>query len=348
LHIDGSYGEGGGQILRTAVALSVLTKTPVEITSIRANRPNPGIKPQHYTAIKIMGELCNAETDGLIIGSSNLTFSPGEITGGDYHFDIGTAGSIMLVFQACILCSVRTNAPITLRVIGGTDVKWSPSWDYFKHVFLPLIKKMGLIVNAQLIKRGYYPKGGGEVILTIQPCKDIQPLHLDKKQEFTTVEGIINIANLPDHVSKRMKHAAMKTLLNKNLDARLKIEKTTSLSAGTGMTLWTQAHNTILGATTIGEIGLPAEKIGENVAAELISEIESGATLDIHVFDQILPHLALTKESEQSSCIVREISSHAQTNMWLVSQFFGERDIFSIDNKKNLKVIKAYGQHSTE
>ena len=111
----------------------------------------------------------------------------------------------MLVFQACILCSVRTKTPIKLRVTGGTDVKWSPSWDYFKHVFLPLINKMKFPVNAQLIKRGYYPKGGGEVVLTIQPCKDIQPLKLDKKQDFTTVEGIINIANLPDHVSKRMK-----------------------------------------------------------------------------------------------------------------------------------------------
>jgi len=142
LHIDGSYGEGGGQILRTAVALSVLTKTPLEINNIRANRPKPGIKSQHYTAIKIMEELCNAETDGLTIGSSNLTFSPGKITSGDYHFDIGTAGSIMLVLQACILCSLRTNSPITLKVTGGTDVKWSPSWDYFKHVFLTLIKKI--------------------------------------------------------------------------------------------------------------------------------------------------------------------------------------------------------------
>jgi len=343
LHIDGSYGEGGGQILRTAVALSVLTKKPVEITNIRANRSNPGIKPQHYAAIKILGELCNAETSGLNIGSSSLTFSPGEIIGGEYNFDIGTAGSIMLVFQACILCSVKTKTPITIRVIGGTDVKWSPSWDYFKHVFLPLMKKMRLPVSAHLIRRGYYPKGGGEVVLTIQPCKDVQPLQLDKKQEFTTVEGIINIANLPEHVSKRMKHAAMKTLLKKNLETALKIEKATSLSTGAGMTVWTQTRNAILGATVLGERGLPAEKIGEKAATELIREIESGATLDTHAFDQILPYMALIRDNKQSSCIVKEISSHAQTNMWLIRQFFDNQDMFHIENKEDFKIVRIKG-----
>ena len=343
MHIDGSYGEGGGQILRNAVALSVLTKKPVEITNIRANRSNPGIKPQHYATIKIIGELCNAETSGLNIRSSSLKFSPGEIIGGDYNFDIGTAGSIMLVFQACILCSVKTKTPITIQVIGGTDVKWSPSWDYFKHVFLPLIKKMKLPVGAHLIRRGYYPKGGGEVALTIQPCKDIQPLMLDKKQKFKTIDGIINVANLPEHISKRMKRAAMKTLFKKNLEASLKIEENTSLSVGTGITIWTQKCNAILGATALGERGLPAEKIGENVVAELTREIESGSTLDTHAFDQIMPYMALARDNEQSSCIVREISSHAQTNMWLIRQFFNNKDIFHIENKENFNIIKVKG-----
>ena len=142
LHIDGSQGEGGGQILRNAVALSVLTNKPVEIENIRANRPNPGIKAQHYIAIKSIQELCNAETKGLEVGSDKLIFSPGEIKGGRHKFDIGTAGSIVLVFQASILASLNISEPVTINVTGGTDVRWSPSWDYFEHVFLPLIKKM--------------------------------------------------------------------------------------------------------------------------------------------------------------------------------------------------------------
>lgn len=322
MQVDGSYGEGGGQILRTAVALSALTKKPVKITNIRANRPNPGIKPQHYVAIKSIKELCNAETEELEIGSSNLKFMPGDIKGGEYKFDIGTAGSTTLVFQACILCSLKTKKPITIRLTGGTDVKWSPSWDYFKYVFLPLIRKMGLSVNAKLIKRGYYPKGGGEAVITINPCTEILPLQLDKKQEFTEVNGIIHIANLPDHIGTRMKGAVIKMLLKKNLKTSLKIEKTTSLSTGTGVTLWTQSKDTVLGSTVLGEKGVSSEKVGDAAATGLIREIEPGATLDVHAFDQMLPYMVMAKEEGESTCIVREVSSHAQTNMWLIKQFF--------------------------
>ena len=322
MQVDGSYGEGGGQILRTAVAFSALTKKPVKITNIRANRPNPGIKPQHYVAIKSIKELCNAETEELEIGSSNLKFMPGDIKGGEYKLDIGTAGSTTLVFQACILSSLKTKKPITIRLTGGTDVKWSPSWDYFKYVFLPLIRKMGLSVNAKLIKRGYYPKGSGEAVIIINPCTEILPLQLDKKQEFTEVNGIIHIANLPDHIGTRMKGAVIKTLLKKNLKTSLKIEKTTSLSTGTGITLWTQSKDTVLGSTVLGEKGVSSEKVGDAAATGLIREIESGATLDVHAFDQMLPYMVMAKEEGESTCIVREVSSHAQTNVWLIKQFF--------------------------
>jgi len=322
LYIDGSYGEGGGQILRTAVALSVLRKISIEIKNIRANRPNPGIKPQHLIAIKSIKELCNAETEGLEIGSSTLRFSPETPKGGEYEFDIGTAGSITLAFQACILSSLKTKEPIIIRLTGGTDVRWSPSWDYFKHVFLPLIQKMGVSVNARLIRRGYYPRGGGEAELTMDSCRDIQPLQLDNMQELSEIHGIIHIANLPDHISTRMKHAAIKTLLKKNLKSSVKIDKTTSHCTGTGITLWSQSEDVILGSTVLGEKGVPSEKIGENAAIQLIDEIDSGVTLDVYAFDQILPYMAIAKSVGKSTCIVREVSSHAQTNMWLIKQFF--------------------------
>ena len=322
LEIDGSYGEGGGQILRTAVALSVLTKKPVAIKNIRANRPNPGIKPQHYIAIQSVKELCNADVEGLEVGSSNLTFTPDNIKGGKYKFDIVTAGSITLVFQACLLSSLKTQEPITIRLKGGSDVKWSPSWDYFRYVFLSLIQKMGVNVDARLIKRGYYPKGGGEAELTIEPFKDIKPLQLDKKPQFSEIHGVINLANLPDHVGTRMKHASIKNLIKQGLKASIKIEKTTSLSTGTGITLWAESKDFILGSTFLGEKGLPAEKIGEDAAQSLLCEIDAGATVDVYAFDQILPYMALARDKGYSSCIVREVSSHARTNMWLVKQFF--------------------------
>ena len=338
LHIDGSQGEGGGQILRNAVALSVLTNKPVEMENIRANRPNPGIKAQHYIAIKSIQELCNAETKGLEVGSDKLIFSPGEIKGGRHKFDIGTAGSIVLVFQASILASLNISEPVTINVTGGTDVRWSPSWDYFEHVFLPLIKKMGLSVETHLIKRGYYPKGGGEAEITIQPGNNLNPLKLDEEQEFNEVNGVISLANLPDHISTRMKHTALRTLLKRDLRANIDIDKTTSLSSGTGIALWTQSKETLLGSSFLGERGVPAEKVGENAAVELINEIDSEATLDIHAFDQLLPYMAIARNKGASSCIVRSVSNHAQTNIWLLKQFY-DVNFELIQDDDNFKVI---------
>ena len=320
LSIDGSYGEGGGQILRNTVAISVLTKKPVEIKNIRANRPTPGIKPQHYIAIKSIKELCDAETNGLEVGSSVLTFSPGDIKGGKYKFNIGTAGSITLVFQACILASLNVKEPVIISVTGGTDVKWSPSWDYFRYVFLHLLEKMGLSVKAKLIRRGYYPKGGGEAEITISPSAGLKPLKLNEEQIFEMVNGIINISNLPDHIVTRMKYSAIKILLKKNLQASINIDKVESLSPGTGITLWSQSKNTVLGSTFLGERGMPSEKVGENAANELIREIDAGSSIDLYAFDQLLPYMTIARNS--SSCVVSRISNHAQTNMWLLKQFF--------------------------
>ena len=337
LEIDGSYGEGGGQILRNAVAFSTFTKIPIKITKIRANRPNPGIKAQHYTAIKIIKELCNAETTGLEIGSSTIEFKPGDFRSGDYKFDIGTAGSITLVFQACILASLKTNSPVTIQLTGGTDTKWSPPWDYFQHVFIPLIKKTGVSVDTKLIKRGYYPKGGGEASITIHPCNaDLKPLQLNKEQKFLEVIGIIHIAGLPDHISKRIKHTAIETLLKRNLKSNIDIEQTSALSPGTGITLWTESENSILGSTSLGEKGLSSEEIGRTAALNLLNEIESLATLDIHGFDQLLPYMTMAKGL--SSCFVQKISNHAQTNIWLIKQFFDVK--FEVkQGENNFKIL---------
>jgi len=320
LRIDGSYGEGGGQILRTAIALSVITNKSVEIFNIRSNRPDPGIKPQHYVAIKSIEDLCGGESTGLEIGSSDLVFKPGEVKGGNYKFDVGTAGSITLVFQALLLSALKTHHPLTVTVKGGTDVRWAPSWGYFNQVFLCLLKKMGVSVDAQLIKRGYYPKGGGEGSLTIKPSEIIHPLCLDEKQNFTKINGVIHSANLPEDVSTRMKHAAIKTLMKKSLEADITVEDKPSISTGIGITLWTKSDSAILGSTMLGERGVPAEKIGGDAASNLIKDIESDANIDVYAFDQIVPYIAIAHKS--SSCVVREISNHAKTNMWLVKQFF--------------------------
>ncbi|KYK25349.1 hypothetical protein AYK25_09625, partial [Thermoplasmatales archaeon SM1-50] len=266
LSIDGSYGEGGGQIVRTAVALSVLTQQPIEINNIRAGRPNPGLRPQHYTALSCIREICDADVDGLSVHSIKLKFTPRNIKPGTYTFDVGTAGSMTLVFQACLLSMLHTSAPLTIRLRGGTDVRWAPSWDYFAHIFLPLISKIGIKTEVKLIKRGYYPTGGGETELTIHPVEKLHMFSACESQNFTDINGIIHRANLPDHISTRMKHAAIKTAMKQNFRAMIQIDAAPSSSSGTGITLWSAAGPTILGSTVLGEKTVSAEKVGETAA----------------------------------------------------------------------------------
>ena len=337
IEIDGSYGEGGGQILRNTIALSTITKKPVKITNIRANRPNPGIKAQHYVAIKSIQELCDAEVEGLEIGSSKITFYPGEIKGGRYRFDIGTAGSITLVFQACILASVQTKKPIKIKLTGGTDVKWSPTWDYFEHIFLPLLHKTGVDVKPHLVKRGYYPKGGGEAEIEIKPIETIKPLKLSDHQEFSEVKGIVHIGSLPENISTRIKHTVIKTLLKKAFMTSIEIDKSKTLSPGTGVTLWAESKDTILGVAVLGEKGVTSEEVGEKAVLNIIREIESGATLDVYAFDQLLPYMVLACKNGESSCKIRELSNHASTNMWLLQQFF-DVDFEALQNETNIHI----------
>jgi RNA 3'-phosphate cyclase len=337
LKIDGSYGEGGGQILRNAVACSVLTKKPVKITNIRANRPNPGIKAQHYVAMKSMAELCNAEVEGLEIGSKTISFTPGKIKGGWYKFDVGTAGSVTLVFQACILASLKTKEQITINLSGGTDVKWSPSWDYFENVYLGLLMKMGLKIYPKLFIRGYYPRGGGEAVITIDPCDNIKPLILNDVDELDEVKGIVNISNLPEHVSKRIHHSAVKTFLKNNLMTSIEIDSSTSLSPGVGITLWSAGKKSIIGVGLLGEKGVNSEEVGKTVAVNFLKEIASESNIDAYAFDQLLPFMVLAKKLGKSTCIVRELTNHASTNMWLLKQFF-DVDFKIIQTENNIQV----------
>jgi RNA 3'-phosphate cyclase len=266
-----------------------------------------------------MGALCNAQIDGLEIGSHTLTFTPSSLQPDCYKYDIGTAGSIVLVFQACILSAFHTSNPITLTLIGGTDVKWSPSWDYFTQVYLPLLNRMGIHIETTLEQRGYYPKGGGKATITIHPTTKIQSLTLSQPQVFTEIRGRINIANLPDHIASRMKHAVLKLAVKQDYQTHIDIEETSSLSSGTGITLWASNENTTVGTTVLGERGISAESVGETAITQLLQYIQTGATIDSYGIDQILPFLVLAQKP--SVCRIRKLSNHTQTNMWLLQQF---------------------------
>ena len=337
LYIDGSYGEGGGQIVRTAVALSVLSNIPITVTNIRANRPIPGLRPQHFTAISCVKAISGATTEGLSIGSKQLTFTPTKISSGSYNFDVGTAGSMVLVFQTCLLSAAHLQEPLSITLRGGTDVRWAPSWDYFTCVFLPLLRNIGINTEVHLHKRGYYPTGGGEATLTIRPSASLRPFQVEEPQQYHQIDGIIHLANLPEHIATRMKHAVMKQAFNHNFKTSLHVDAQPSSSPGTGITLWSASEATMVGSTKLGDKGVSAEQVGLGAFSQIEQEITSGATLDRYMIDQIFPYLALA--AEESVCLVRELSNHTQTNMWLVKQFF-KRD-FKVTQQQRLHRIRV-------
>lgn len=343
IEIDGSHGEGGGQILRTAISFSSLTKKPIRIDKIRANRPNPGLNYQHLMAIKSVAELCNADVKGLNKGSCEIEFHPHEIKGGKFHFDILTAGSTTLVLQACLLPSLFAPETAEFKITGGTDVKWSPPIDYFRFVFSPLLHKMGADVSIVLGRRGHYPKGGGEITARIKPVGKLKPLNLEQKGELKSIKGIAHVSNLPSKIANRMKHATLLKLVNYS-EVNISEEhypqgKDPAHGAGTGIVLWANYENSILGTNGLGEKGVPAEKIAQNAVDGLLAEINSKSTLDVHAADQFLPYMALA--DGESIFYAREISNHAKTNMWLIEQFLDVK--FEVKEKEGVQEVKVKG-----
>ncbi len=317
MDIDGSYGEGGGQILRCSVALSALTGKEITITNIRAKRGKPGMAAQHLTAVMGVATLCDGDVEGGYVGSTSITFRPGKVLGGSYQLDVGTAGSITLVLQSCLLASLRAPTTTELEVRGGTNVQMSPPIDYYANVLLPLLGRMGYDVQTELVARGFYPQGGGTVKAYIAPCAGLAPLSLRERGRLEEVGGECFAQNLPDHVAHRMEDAVRQALVEHEL--RLRVHRTAGHSTGAGTALYARYRHTVLGADALGKKGVPAERVGEEAGRNLKEEMEGPGTLDIHAADQLLPYMALA--SSPSVFRVREVTGHLRTQMWLLRRF---------------------------
>ncbi|MCX9084464.1 MAG: RNA 3'-terminal phosphate cyclase [Candidatus Methanoperedens sp.] len=312
MKLDGSYGEGGGQILRTAVALSAVTGTPVEIENIRKGRPNPGLSAQHVKAVEGLARICDSQVTGCHLNSTKLVFTPGKINSGNYEVDIGTAGSISLFLQCLMPALMHAPGTVRLKITGGTDVQWSPSIDYLKFVTLLALKKMGYKADLNMITRGYYPRGGGCVEATIDPSS-LNHIDFDLNN-CSLVEGISHSSRLPAHVSERQAGSAGKCLHENGFGSKITTEVNDHHSTGSAITLWCGAA----GGIALGKQGLKAEKVGEIAANAIIDELRSRAGVDEFLADQLIPYMAL---AGGGSFTTRLISSHTKTNIWVTEQF---------------------------
>jgi RNA 3'-terminal phosphate cyclase (ATP) len=321
IKIDGSYGEGGGAILRNAVAFSALTSKSIHINNIRANRPKSGLMPQHLNAVNAVAQLSGAECSKLNIGSDELIFKPGNIEGGRFEIDIKTAGSITLVLQAFMIPAVFADSPVEIMIKGGTDVRWSPSVDYLQNITLKILKKVGYIAKMDIIRRGHYPRGGGIVNFKIKPARKLNPVKLiDLK--FDKVKGISHAVNLPEHVAVRQAESAEKVLEAGGIESEIEIEHSYNASGpGSGIVLWSE-NDIPVGGSFIGERGLKAEKVGKKAAEEILYHISKGAALDKYMGDQIIPYIAIAGDSEVKTA---ELTPHAVTNIYVAELLLNKK-----------------------
>jgi len=321
LVIDGAYGEGGGQLLRTAVALSAITRRAVRVSNIRAKRNRPGLAAQHIAAVRAVAALCDARVSGLVLRSTEVDFDPGPIRGGSFRFDVGTAGSAMLVLQALLPVALAGGIPCRVIVAGGTDVRGAPPADYVQKVVLPLLARMGAKASLAVPRRGYYPGGGGEIDFALEPS-ELHGRRWFGHSRAWRIEGHAHVARLPLQVAERMRAATLRTLAAQGLNATVAasaLDEQLAHGPGGAVALWACCEDAVLGAARVAERGVRAEALGAAVAAETAADIAAGAALDVHAADQMLVYLALARG--ESEFTTRELSSHARTAIWLIERF---------------------------
>jgi len=354
IEIDGSIGEAGGQILRTACALSAVTKNPCLVYNIRKGREKPGLMPQHLAGIQALARLCNGSLEGDELGSQEIKFYPGETYKERVFVDILTAGSITLVLQTLILPALFAPHPIKITFEGGaTDTFFSPTIDYFHYVFLKILEKLGAKGEINILKRGYYPEGGAGVEITLFPllrpdsakaasfaevasatkaestgkqgsgeqASKLKSLNLTERGELQKILVISGASELlqDKNVAERQ-IAGVKEILGKlKLPTEEKIEYYPTQCPGSQICLIAEFENTVIGADNLGKLGKRAEDVGKEAAFELLREQKSEACLDKHLADQILPYMALG--SGKSKVTVSEITNHCRTNIWVIEKF---------------------------
>jgi len=337
LVIDGAYGEGGGQVLRTALTLAVLTGRPIRIERIRAGRKRPGLRPQHLTAVRAAAAVCEARLEGDELGSQTLTFIPGgPPRPGEYAFDVadaaqdGSAGSVGLVLQTVLLPLALTKGESYLTLRGGTHVPWAPPVSYLEHVFLPKLARMGVCARVELVRWGFYPAGGGEIRVRIVGREGpLHPIVLAERGELQRAWGTAVVMNLPAHIPQRMAARARNVLAHAGIQVQVDPRRLRGAGPGAGIFLFAEyaaspgGEAATASFTAYGRKGLPAERVAEAACKELLAHYRSDAPADPYLADQLVLPVALAEGESLVSTL--RVSQHLLTNVWVVRKFLARK-----------------------
>jgi RNA 3'-phosphate cyclase len=319
--VDGSFGEGGGQILRTAVYFSMVLGVPIHVTKIRAGRRIPGLRPQHSATIKILGQICSAEVVGAQVGSTELSFSPGEVKTARGSFDLGTAASIPLVLQAVIPAVSLMGSSYEIDLVGGTDVPWSPTSDYLERVVAPAMKAVGIVFSFRVERRGYYPNGGGRMTVRIESCERVEPVQLSSRRvEGGAVCLVSRCGRLPVSVAERQAKAAVSALRPRGVElVRTDVSLEDSVSPGSSVLVSYEGEGCYLGGDSIGARGKPAEAVGREAAENFLAAFATGGRADAHLADMLGPVLCLS--DSPSALLIPFVTEHLRTSLSVAKRF---------------------------
>jgi len=344
LEIDGGQKSGSGTILRLSVALAATIRQPLHIYNIRQNRPQPGLKPQHLEAVLTAAKLCNAEVKGATLNSRELWFSPREIGSGNFEAEIGTAGSVSVLLMTVLPICVFAKDTVRLHVTrGGTDVSHSPTINYMRNVLLTVLKQMGLDVSIIVNKYGYYPKGMGEITITVKPPHALQPIRLENFGKLKSIKGVSVCTFLSERkVAERQAKAAREYLSEKGYAADIQTvnDRSNPLQKGSSIVLWAETSTgAILGADAIGELKKTSEAVGKEAAERLYKELSAAPTVDVNLADMVIPYVTFAKGA--SVFLARTVSDHLEANIWLAEKILGAH--FNVEKAKNLYRIEKVG-----
>ncbi len=320
LEVDGSQGEGGGQVLRTAVVFSVIKKMPIRVSKIRAGREVPGLKTQHVSALRVLADVFDGELADAVEGSSEVYFAPGSPKLDRIFLDMRTAASITLVLQAVVPAAALSGSNLSLELVGGTDVPWSPTFDYFDVVLREAYAAIGIRFDSKVGRRGYYPRGGGHVTVDVEACRAMKPLDLVARPSIDRVGALSRCAMIPRHVAERQLNSATSVLDGAGIRlGHANVAEEKADSPGSSFLIYSTGDGALLGSDAIGARGKPAEAVGREAANNFVGAVRSGACLDANLADMVLPLLSLAPGPSRVS--VPAVSSHLKTGLALAQQF---------------------------